>query len=106
MWKFYVEIKAYNRQLSLYPEVRNIYIYIYDTIAYKRIKPLTYQMMLWSLECALPKIWRAKSIEHNVSHIMSTEEEFLSFCEQIDIQKDINRPHKTLNRNTGDSSKK
>ena len=97
-------MKAYIRKLALYPEVRKNHPDV--TIAYKSIEPLTNQLMCWSLERALPKIWRSKLIEHDVSHILSTKEEFISFYEQIETQEVINRPHKSPKSNTVDSSKK
>ena len=62
--------------------------------------------MLWSIKRALPKIWGDKFIKNDVSHILSTEEEFLSFCERIDMQEVINRPNKSLKSNNVYSSKK
>ena len=102
--EFYTEMKAYIRKLALYPEVRKKHTYV--TIVYESIEPLTYQLMLWSLERFLPKIWRSKLIKHDVSHILSNKEEFISFWEQIETQEVINRPHKSSKINTGDSGKK
>ena len=62
--------------------------------------------MIFSLEGASPKICRDKFTKHDVSHILSTKEEFLSFCKWIEMREVINRPHKILKSNTGDSSKK
>ena len=102
--ELYAEMKAYNRQLALYPEVHKKYPD--GTIAYERIKPLNEHMMIWSPKYALHKIWGDKFIEHDGNHILSTEEEFLSFCEEIEAQEVINRPNKSLKSNTEYSSKK
>ena len=76
------------------------------TIAYERIDPITNQLVLLSLEHALPKICWDKFTKHDVSHILSTKEDFLSFWKWIEIWEVINRPHNILKSNTGDSSKK
>ena len=62
--------------------------------------------MLWSLKCKFPKIWRAEIIHHDVIHILSIEEELLSFCDQIETHDIINRPNKSLKSDKEDSSKK
>ena len=76
------------------------------TIAYEIIEPLTNQQVFFPLEGASPKICRDKFIKSGFSNILSTKEEFLIFCEWIEIWEVINRPHKILKSNTGDSSKK
>ena len=62
--------------------------------------------MIWSLKRALPKIWRAEFIENDVSHILSTGEEFFGLCEQIETQEAINRQNKNSKSTTGYSGNK
>ena len=61
--------------------------------------------MICSIERALPQNWWEKFVEHDVSHILSTEEEFLNFCGEIETKEVINRPNKNPKSNTGHSSK-
>ena len=81
-------------------------IYTDGNIVYKSIKPLNIQLMLWSPERALNKIWRWGFVKHDFSFILSTEEKFLSLCEQIETQEVIDILNNSSRINTGDSSKK